>query len=133
MQRKNSAVAYYKVAAGYDKRFYETTFGTGLSILLAIVLWHGLNLLMTWGIFELAMWNSRKYMWLCTAMFPATIILLVIARMSGVRSNKKKRLLDFLGEFIVEKQAVIDEEQNRIKQEVEYNDKLAKQQAEKAV
>ena len=87
---------------------------------------------MTWGIFELAMWNSRKYMWLCTAMFPATLILLVFARASGVRSNKKKRLLDFFGTYIVEKQAVIDEEQNRIKQEIEYNEKLAKQQAERA-
>ena len=51
-------------------------------------------------------------------MFPATLILLVFARASGVRSNKKKRLLDFLGTYIVEKQAVIDEEQNRIKQEI---------------
>ena len=65
-------------------------------------------------------------------MFPATLILLVFARASGVRSNKKKRLLDFLGTYIVEKQAVIDEEQNRIKQEIEYNEKLAKQQAERA-
>ena len=59
-------------------------------------------------------------------MFPATIILLILARISGIRSNKKKRLLDFLSQYIVEKQAVIDEEQNKIKQEIEYNEKLAK-------
>ncbi len=70
-------------------------------------------------------------MWLCTAMFPSTLILLWIARISGVRSNKKKRLLDFLGQYITDKQAVIDEEQNRIKQEIEYNRRLEKQQAEK--
>jgi len=80
---------------------------------------------MTWGIFSLAIWDSRKYMWLCTAIFPATIIVLFIARMSGIRSNKKMRLLGFLDQYIVEKQAVIDEEQNRIKQEIEYNKKLA--------
>ena len=86
---------------------------------------------MTWGIFSLAIWNSRKYMWFCTAIFPATLILLFIARMSGIRSNKKKRLYDFLEQYIVEKQAVLDEEANRIRQEIEYNKKLAKQQAEK--
>ena len=59
-------------------------------------------------------------------MFPATIILLILARISGIRSNKKKRLLDFLSQYIVEKQAVIDEELNKIKQEIEYNEKLAK-------
>ena len=59
-------------------------------------------------------------------MFPATIILLILARVSGIRSNKKKRLLDFLSQYIVEKQAVIDEELNKIKQEIEYNEKLAK-------
>lgn len=80
---------------------------------------------MTWGIYSLAIWNSRKYMWFCTAVFPATIFAIILSRISGIRSNKKKRLLDFLDLHITEKQAVIEEENNMIKQELEYNKKLA--------
>ena len=85
---------------------------------------------MTWGLWSLAIFDSRRYMWVCTAMFPATIILLGLGRISGVRSNKKRRLAEYLDRLIVEKQAVIDEEANRVKQEIEYNKKLATQQAE---
>ncbi len=87
---------------------------------------------MTWGIYSLAVWESRKYLWFCTAIFPATLILLFIARQSGIRSNKKKRLFDFLEQYTIEKQAVIDEEANRVRQEIEYNRKLAAQQEERA-
>ena len=103
---RNQKEAYFKSNQGVDRRFYETGCVTLLQIILAVILGHGANLLMTWGMFTLAMWSSRKYTWLCTAVFPSTIIGLMIYRFWGLKLNKQKRLLDFLHLKIADRQAV---------------------------
>ena len=112
---RNEKEAYFRGNQGVDRRFYETGCLTLFQIILAVILGHGANLLMTWGMFTLAMWSSRKYTWLCTAVFPATIIGLFIYRQWGIRSNKQKRLLDFLQLKIADRQAIQDEIDNKAK------------------
>lgn len=86
---------YFKVDAGYDKRFYENDWKNYIRIIVTLIAFYICNSLHFWACFELGVTNTESAMWYNVAIFAATIVVTIGLMFSGRSANRKKAKYEF--------------------------------------
>jgi hypothetical protein len=121
---------YYPVDESYDKRVYENTPMVWVQIVFALLGFWLVATLHWWAVLEFGIANSQALMIYSFCCFGFTVIFGICLLISGKYANAKKRKHEFLNLKIT---MFKNEEQDAItreKQDREYKEKKAKQQAE---
>ena len=121
---------YYPVDESYDKRVYENTPIVWVQIVFALLGFWLVASLHWWAVLEFGIANTQALMIYSFCCFGFTIIFGICLLISGKYANAKKRKHEFLNLKIT---VFKNEEQDAItreKQDREYKEKKAKQQAE---
>jgi hypothetical protein len=117
---------YFKVDEGYDKRVYENSYLNYLRITITLAFFYVFMSCHWWACFEYGIYDSESYTRYCIILFICCVVFIGGMLVSGKFANYNKRHHIFLEEVIAEKQAMKDEEEERLNQELLYKQKLAK-------